>query len=158
EAAERYADGLAAEEEICEAGAVAWEAADAAEGDAVARYAAQAAYAAVGMYDDWGEVWGAWRYAALAQEGEAVAATNPPASRAGVSAVGLAAHLGGGRRMGQGWGGGDVEASAAALLREVFGNPFRPGPRLTAALAVEKAGLVSGLAQAAYEERSLPAG
>jgi hypothetical protein len=44
-----------------------------------------------------------------------------------------------------------------ALLREIFGNPFRPVSVRPAWLAWND-GAVPRLARAAYEERSLPAG
>jgi hypothetical protein len=56
-------------------------------------------------------------------------------------------------------GAGDAERAAqAGLLREVFGNPFRPPPRLARPLLTWHGGAVPKLAQAIYEERSLPSG
>jgi hypothetical protein len=46
----------------------------------------------------------------------------------------------------------------AALLRCIFGNPFRPITALLPDLLQWRAGLVVRLAQAAYEHRVLPAG
>ena len=46
----------------------------------------------------------------------------------------------------------------AALLRDIFGNPFRPSPPLPPAVLGWSDGTVRRLAQAAYEERLLPAG
>jgi hypothetical protein len=44
------------------------------------------------------------------------------------------------------------------LLREVFGNPFRPPPTIDPAWLTWNDGTVVRLAQSAYEERHLPAG
>lgn len=46
----------------------------------------------------------------------------------------------------------------SALLRDIFGNPFRPLPTLTSALLTANDGLVVLLARAAYDERILPEG
>jgi hypothetical protein len=50
-----------------------------------------------------------------------------------------------------------IEAIQCDLLRDIFGNPFRPVMISPAVLAWHD-GLVVRLAQAAYEERHLPAG
>jgi hypothetical protein len=158
EVVERYADGLATEEEICEAAAAAWDAADGEHQAPPTRYAAQAVYAAAGMYDDWGEVWDAWRYAALAREGASVAAAALPDCRQELQGAWVEAHLGSGRPVGWGWSEIDVEASAVVLIREIFGNPFQRQLCLGASLRQGSESLVVTLARAAYEERSLPAG
>jgi hypothetical protein len=44
------------------------------------------------------------------------------------------------------------------LVREVIGNPFRPPPGVAPGLLAWRDGLVVKLAQAAYDERSLPDG
>jgi hypothetical protein len=49
-------------------------------------------------------------------------------------------------------------AAQAALLRCLFGNPLRPLPRVDANVLGWRDGTVARLAQAAYEERSLPLG
>jgi hypothetical protein len=46
----------------------------------------------------------------------------------------------------------------AALLADIFGNPFRAAPTLERALLDKHDGLVVRLAQGAYDERQLPAG
>jgi hypothetical protein len=46
----------------------------------------------------------------------------------------------------------------AALLRDIFGNPFHPLPRMDANVLAWRDGTVVRLAQAAYEERLLPSG
>ncbi len=51
----------------------------------------------------------------------------------------------------------EVVRILCGLLREVFGNPFRP-LTLTSSLRSWEGGLVPRLAQAAYEERLLPSG
>lgn len=45
-----------------------------------------------------------------------------------------------------------------ALVRDIFGNPFRPPPRIDAAWLAGNDGTVKRLAEAAYEHRSLPDG
>ncbi|MFO0930153.1 MAG: hypothetical protein U0736_24530 [Gemmataceae bacterium] len=54
----------------------------------------------------------------------------------------------------------DMELRTAApdLLRDVVGNPFRPSPPLAPEVRAWNGGLVVPLAQAAYDERQLPAG
>jgi hypothetical protein len=52
---------------------------------------------------------------------------------------------------------GAAEAHIARLLREVFGNPFRP-LRVEAGWATWQAGVVARLARAAYDVRRLPPG
>ena len=47
---------------------------------------------------------------------------------------------------------------SALLLRDIFGNPFRPSPPLPAAILVWNDGTIHRLAQAVYDERHLPAG
>jgi hypothetical protein len=47
---------------------------------------------------------------------------------------------------------------SCALLREIFGNPFRPPPRLDRAWLAWNDGTVRRLARSAYEDRDLPAG
>jgi hypothetical protein len=49
-------------------------------------------------------------------------------------------------------------AAQAALLRCLFGNPFRPLPPVDPALLAWNNGAVKRLAEAAYEHRSLPEG
>jgi hypothetical protein len=55
----------------------------------------------------------------------------------------------------------DVEreqAAVAALLRDVFGNPFRPSPPVPPAVLAWNNGTAVRLAQAAHDERQLPDG
>jgi hypothetical protein len=49
-------------------------------------------------------------------------------------------------------------AVQAALLADIFGNPFRPQRPLPAAVLAWNDGTVRRIAQALYEERSLPEG
>jgi hypothetical protein len=49
-------------------------------------------------------------------------------------------------------------AAQAALLRCLFGNPFRPLPRVDADVLGWRDGTVARLAQAAYEVRTMPSG
>jgi hypothetical protein len=51
----------------------------------------------------------------------------------------------------------EERANQAALVRDLFGNPFRP-VTISPAVLTWNAGLVVRIAQAAYEERPLPAG
>jgi hypothetical protein len=44
------------------------------------------------------------------------------------------------------------------LAREVFGNPFRPLPPLAPSVLQGNGGTVERLAEAAYDQRELPAG
>jgi hypothetical protein len=46
----------------------------------------------------------------------------------------------------------------ARLLRDIVGNPFRPSPLLPAAVLAWNDGTVVRVAQAAYDERHMPAG
>ncbi len=46
----------------------------------------------------------------------------------------------------------------AAVLRDLFGNPFRPAPAVDPAWLAWRGGVVRELARAAYEERRLPDG
>jgi hypothetical protein len=45
-----------------------------------------------------------------------------------------------------------------ALVRDIFGNPFRPAPFVSPAWLAWGGGVVADLARAAYEERRLPPG
>ena len=47
---------------------------------------------------------------------------------------------------------------SALLLRDIFGNPFRPSPPLAAAILVWNDGTVRRLAKGIYEERQMPGG
>jgi hypothetical protein len=46
----------------------------------------------------------------------------------------------------------------AGILRDIFGNPFRPLPPIAPSLLTKNDGLISKLAQAAYNHRDLPSG
>jgi hypothetical protein len=52
----------------------------------------------------------------------------------------------------------EITAAQAALLRCIFGNPFRQPPPIDPSLLTWSDGLVPKLARAAYEARRLPAG
>jgi hypothetical protein len=52
----------------------------------------------------------------------------------------------------------DEQAAQSDLLRDIFGNPFRPRRALDPAILAWHDGTVRRLAQAAYDERHLPAG
>jgi len=47
---------------------------------------------------------------------------------------------------------------SALLLRDIFGNPFRPSPPLPAAILVWNDGTICRLAEGIYEERQMPEG
>jgi len=47
---------------------------------------------------------------------------------------------------------------SALLLRDIFGNPFRPSPPLSAAILVWNDGTIRRLAEGIYEERQMPGG
>ena len=61
-------------------------------------------------------------------------------------------------RVSAGLAGGGEGAAQAVLLREVFGNPFRPPPAIAPAVLAWEGGTVVNLARLAYEERQLPSG
>jgi hypothetical protein len=52
----------------------------------------------------------------------------------------------------------DGHRGQCGLLRDIFGSPFRPAPSLPSAVLAWNDGTVRRLAQAAYDERQLPAG
>jgi hypothetical protein len=52
----------------------------------------------------------------------------------------------------------DELTAQAGLVRDAFGNPFRPSPPLASSLLAYNGGTVRHLAEAAYDERHLPAG
>jgi hypothetical protein len=52
----------------------------------------------------------------------------------------------------------DVVSRSVLVLRDIFGDPFRPAPAINAAWLAWHDGAVSQLARAAYEDRRLPEG
>jgi hypothetical protein len=52
----------------------------------------------------------------------------------------------------------EEEGRQCDLLRDIFGNPFRPIPPLASSVLQWDSGIVKRLAEAAYEDRWLPAG
>jgi hypothetical protein len=80
-------------------------------------------------------------------EGAALAATATQATVAAAAAAQAATFAGGGEPPAQ-----------AVLLRDIFGNPFRPPPRPQVAWLTWNDGTVRRLAEAIYNERSLPKG
>jgi hypothetical protein len=108
---------------------------------AAARAAVGAAVGAAADTAAWAATWAAW-VVAWADAWEAARRAARTAARAATwEAAGAAT-----------W-----DAALVALLREVFGNPFRPVAVDPAWLAW-RGGTVGRLAQAAYEERQLPSG
>jgi len=109
----------------------------------------------------------AWEDSLTDDEGEAVVAHDPRRNAAAAasyaSSPGMlgAEHFGvvlGGASVASPVGAGQENAAQAAILRELFGNPFRPLPPLGPAVLAWQNGLVTRLALAAYEERAMPAG
>lgn len=56
------------------------------------------------------------------------------------------------------WGNVRLAIPCVALLRDLFGNPFRPAPPLPPQALQWSDGTVKRLAESAYEQRALPAG
>jgi hypothetical protein len=131
EAAERHADGVADDAEL-------------------ERHLRLAFYAAMGPS----------RPASYAAEAANLAASGPPpfmatlTVRPAAEAVASSSPVGRGDRDAQI---SQEQGAQAALLRDIIGNPFRPVV-VSPAWLTWHAGLVVRLAQAAYEERQLPAG
>jgi hypothetical protein len=123
EVAEQFADGLAGKEELAGAGAAAWEAEREARGDDPRRPAAPEAL------ERYKSIRAAW-WATAAQ---------PYESAHGAMAC-VANSLG-------------RPEAACDIIREVFGNPFRP-PALGPAVLAWNGGTVRRVAQALYDERA----
>jgi hypothetical protein len=51
-----------------------------------------------------------------------------------------------------------AKAKVAAIVRDIFGNPFHPSPPLPASVLAWNDGTVRRLAQAIYDVRDMPAG
>jgi hypothetical protein len=128
--AERYADEAATAVELRAACAAAWEAAKAA--------------------------WSFGRTAEGALARAAAAAAAPDRKYARSARIGLDPVLIGSRSIARDAVGGP--RAQAQLLRDLFGNPFRPPPPIDPHWLTWEAGTVKRLAQAAYDERDLPAG
>jgi hypothetical protein len=128
ESAERYADGLADESEMDEAALAAWNAAEGEHPDPVSWYAARAAESAAWAHDNLREAWETARLAALAVEGEVVAADSPDEHRGKILDAWVEAHLGSGRPVG--WPDVDAEREVADLIRDVCACPVRALPAL----------------------------
>jgi hypothetical protein len=134
EVAERYADGQATGEEMAAARAAVRTAAEDAWAAALDAEDARAVALFAAREAAWDTAWYAgW----AAARGAAWAAAMVPARGAARAAT---------------W-----DAALVALLRDLFGNPFRPVSVDPAWLAWQ-GGTVARLAQAAYDERDLPSG
>jgi len=132
EVAERSADGLAGEQELHAAWQAAREVSDTSQAEVWQRTAARAAEGTAAGLGALGAVW--------ALGGGEAAARSPALARA--LAAGSQPAFQEGR------------AHSGALLRDILGNPFRP---VTLSPAWQTPQVVA-LAQAAYDQRGLPAG
>jgi hypothetical protein len=150
EAAERFADGLATREELAAASRDAVERSHTLEADSW------------WPYDDYDDHWGYdddCFYAGLVIAQHAAAAGPDPAACHLGSLAGAIAFLATGGRPGPSrdkWLDSAAEEQAA-LVRDIFGNPFRP-VAVDAAWLAWQGGTVARLAEAVYEDRVLPAG
>jgi hypothetical protein len=145
EVSERYADGRAPPEELTLAASEARTVTGGGVGDGTGRSeltavgAADAAASLVRRDGYWPGVMIAVYQAAWA---ETWAAHPPPAPASLPEAVAVR----------------PVFADHAGLIRDIFGNPFRPAPAVDPAWLAWRGGTVRELAWAAYEERRLPEG
>jgi hypothetical protein len=140
--AERFADGLATTEKLAAAGQLAAQAIAALTYGTKTYHAASAAHATTRI--DWSPevmahhaAWGAY------VSGEQIIvgmARRAKAVRERQKAARAAVRL--------------AKAKEATLLRDVFGNPFRPPPSMDAAWLAWHDGTVRRLAEAVYEERA----
>jgi hypothetical protein len=129
-AAERYADGLASAEELAAAASLTRRNAECQAWGNESLYAALAAAAGVEASVD--TAWEAARWSAAAAETE----------YGGVRAVPYP----------------EGYQLRAGLIRDIFGNPFRPPPLLSASLLTSNECLIKRLAERAYEDRLVPSG
>jgi hypothetical protein len=141
EVAERFAEGLAGEEELAAARVAAWE--------SVPQAAAE-------------DAWEAARSSASAAAFAAAWSTDQDVGPMDVVPPMFF------RGMKGDAGGADVSAwdaawfaerkAQTALLRDLFGNPFRPAPAMDPAVLAWEGGAMVNLARLAYDERVLPEG
>jgi hypothetical protein len=147
QACERYADGLAGGAERSAARAEAHEAAGRA--GAIPRGMAARGVWCAAEADALSAACGAHIYAANARMHEALAAAGDfHSAREGRPLTATESRAVAGRAIGAEWG------RHCLLARDIFGNPFRPVSVCPACRAPQ----VVALAQAAYEQRELPAG
>jgi hypothetical protein len=161
EVSEGYADGAFSEEEREQLSSAAREEADSwsnsftiEEGVLISRVTQAVAYATAGT-----EVWRTGQAAAEAVAYRTITPMWEQASQAGKLGYDPE-HLRVQGEIQDAW-----EAAYRAeleyqchLLRDIFGNPFRPPPSLASAWMTWNRGTVRRLAEAAYEQRNLPAG
>ncbi len=124
--AERYADGLATVAELSEAADVANQI-HLDMDDRVRRLAAEAAFRCTVDYPE--ELWQldhAWSDAALATEGYEIERTSNLSSEDTARMLDSWAEAWGGSGEPVGWTDVNSEAEMATILRDIFGNPFRP--------------------------------
>jgi hypothetical protein len=140
--AERFADGEARAEDLEAARGAAAAAAQAALLIAQTPGAADRAEARVAEAEARAASWAASAERTYVVAGAVAWAAGDAAARAD--------EIGG---RGGGAGGPPEHQAQADLLREVFGNPFRPSPPLPAAVLAWSDGIVVRLAQALYEAR-----
>jgi hypothetical protein len=138
EVAERYTDGLAGKKELAQARS----AARSASWNVAAARARQVSWDAPGRV--------AWRTVCEKVDAAAKQASQSSCWLAACKPVALGSH--------HGWEVGDLAGERlrqADLLRDIFGNPFRPAPAIAPAWLRPS---VRSLAEAAYRERQLPSG
>jgi hypothetical protein len=145
-----YADGRAGDEELRAAREAAWAAARANTPGVFAEYVSVAGGA--GTATGKGEFWGSRAAAEVASPdiGQVVRSVSE-VERAAIQAATES-------RSAESWAAVIGAAVRADLLRDIFGNPFRPPPPLPRAVLAWNDGTVRRIAQAIYQERRMPEG
>jgi hypothetical protein len=145
-----YADGRASDEELRAAQEAAWAATRANTPGVFAEYMSVAGGA--GMMTGKSEFWAARAAAEVASADiEEVVRSVSDVERAAIQAATET-------RSAEAWAAVIGAGVRAALLREIFGNPFRQPPPLPASVLAWNDGTVRRLAEAIYEERKPPEG
>jgi hypothetical protein len=156
EVAERFADGWCGEADLRDAGRAArkvWQADEESPSEAAcyATWAEERPVVAGDLGPETVEVWSAAE--AAAGDGSVIAARALAEAEADARE---AAGVPWGRAFESAWSA--EREGQVALLRDLFGNPFRPPPVIAPAWLARNDNLVPRLAGAAYEERQLPSG
>jgi hypothetical protein len=158
EVAERFADGLATREALAAALTLAWPAYHEVEQAWVVRSAKKQPGLANLIYEP--------RMTAALAVGYVTMAECPRVPhRAGIRGVDLVLPVAGdvaeraaaARHQGEAAFASE-QAGQGALLRDIFGNPFRRPPLITPTVLAYNGGTVRRLAEAVYQERELPSG